>query len=323
MSGAHHGALQLKVKRIEELTPEINRYTFCAADGSWLPPFSGGSHITILIPTDGETKRNAYSLMSSPYDTSEYQIAVRRVDDGKRGSVSMHRNVREGDVLLASIPANLFPVSKHARHHLFIAGGVGITPIYAQLDELSLKGGEFELHLAVRGPEHAALGHELKERYGQRVALYGDDGRSRLNAMDILAGRPLGTHAYVCGPAGMVDDVIEAAHVLGWTDSNIHFERFEDLGSTGDPFTVTLARSGAVIKVSPEQSLLEAAEEAGHKLPYLCRGGACGECETEVLELEGTIDHRDDWLSESERATNKLIMPCVSRATCSKLIINA
>ncbi|MFJ5861181.1 PDR/VanB family oxidoreductase [Pseudarthrobacter sp. NPDC092439] len=323
MSGAHHGALQLKVKRIEELTPEINRYTFCAADGSWLPPFSGGSHITILIPTDGETKRNAYSLMSSPYDTSEYQIAVRRVDEGKRGSLSMHRNVREGDVLLASIPANLFPVSKHARHHLFIAGGVGITPIYAQLDELSLKGGEFELHLAVRGPEHAALGHELKERYGQRVALYGDDGRSRLNAMDILAGRPLGTHAYVCGPAGMVDDVIEAAHVLGWTDSNIHFERFEDLGSTGDPFTVTLARSGAVIKVSPEQSLLEAAEEAGHKLPYLCRGGACGECETEVLELEGTIDHRDDWLSESERATNKLIMPCVSRATCSKLIINA
>ncbi|MFJ6079299.1 PDR/VanB family oxidoreductase [Pseudarthrobacter sp. NPDC092419] len=323
MSGAHHGALQLKVKRIEELTLEINRYTFCAADGSWLPPFSGGSHITILIPTDGGTKRNAYSLMSSPYDTSEYQIAVRRVDDGKRGSLSMHTNVREGDVLLASIPANLFPVSKHARHHLFIAGGVGITPIYAQLDELSLKGGAFELHLAVRGPEHAALGHELKERYGQRVTLYGDDGITRLNAREILAGRPLGTHAYVCGPAGMVDDVIEAAHVLGWTDSNIHFERFEDLGSTGDPFTVTLARSGAVIEVSPEQSLLEAAEEAGHKLPYLCRGGACGECETQVLDLEGTIDHRDDWLTESERATNKLIMPCVSRATCSRLIIDA
>lgn len=323
MSGAHHGSLKLRVKRIETLTPEINRYTFCAADGSWLPPFSGGSHITVLIPADGEIKRNAYSLMSSPYDTSEYQIAVRRVDDGKRGSLAMHKNVREGDVLPASIPANLFPVSKHARHHLFIAGGVGITPIYAQLDELSLKGGSFELHLGVRGPEHAALGQELKERYGQSVTLYGDDGRSRLNSMDILAGRSLGTHAYVCGPTGMVDDVIAAARALGWTDSNIHFERFEDLGSTGDPFSVTLARSGAVIEVSPEQSLLEAAEEAGHKLPYLCRGGACGECETEVLELEGTIDHRDDWLTESERATSKLIMPCVSRATCSKLIINA
>lgn len=323
MSSGIHGSLQLKVKRIETLTPEISRFTFCAADGSWLPPFSGGSHITVLIPTDGGTKRNAYSLMSSPYDTSKYQIAVRRVDDGKSGSLAMHRNVREGDVLLASIPANLFPVSKHARHHLFIAGGVGITPIYAQLDEVSLKGGSFELHLAVRGMEHAALGHELKERYGERVTLYGDTGRSRLNSMDILAGRSLGTHAYVCGPTGMVDDVIAAAHALGWTDSNIHFERFEDLGSTGDPFSVTLARSGTLIEVSPEQSLLEAVEEAGHKLPYLCRGGACGECETEVLDLEGTINHRDDWLTESERATNKLIMPCVSRATCSKLIINA
>lgn len=323
MSDAHHGSLRLRVKRIEPVTPEINRYTFCAVDGSWLPPFSGGSHITVAIPSEGETRRNAYSLMSSPYDTSQYQIAVRRVDDGKRGSLAMHRNVREGDVLLASIPANLFPVSKHARHHIFIAGGVGITPVFAQLDELDLKGSSFELHVAVRGPEHAALGRELQERYGERVTVYGDGTGERLSAVGILTDRPLGTHAYVCGPTRMVDDVIGAAHALGWTDSNIHFERFEDLGSTGDAFSVTLARSGAEIEVAPEQSLLEAVEEAGYKLPYLCRGGACGECETEVLELDGSIDHRDDWLSESERATNKFIMPCVSRATCSKLVINA
>lgn len=323
MSDAHHGALRLRVKRIEAVTPEINRYTFCAVDGSWLPPFSGGSHITVAIPAEGETRRNAYSLMSSPYDTSEYQIAVRRVEGGKRGSLAMHRHVREGDVLQASIPANLFPVSKHARHHIFIAGGVGITPVYAQLDELSLKGDSFELHVAVRGSEHAALGRELKDRYGDRVTVYGDGDGSRLNAEAILADRPLGTHAYVCGPTRMVDDVIGSAHELGWTDSNIHFERFEDLGSTGEAFSVTLARSGVEVEVSPEQSLLEAVEEAGYKLPYLCRGGACGECETEVLELEGSIDHRDDWLSESERAANKFIMPCVSRATCSKLIINA
>ncbi len=323
MSEAQHGALRLKVDRIEAVTPEINRYTFSAEDGSWLPPFSGGSHVRVLIPFEGETRRNAYSLMSSPYDTSKYQIAVRRIDEGKRGSLAMHRNVREGDVLLVTTPANLFPVSKHARHHLFIAGGVGVTPIYAQLEELSVKGGSFELHLAVRGPEHAALGRELRELYGDRVTVYGDGDGSRLNSSEILAGRPLGTHTYVCGPDRMVNDVIDAAHALGWTESHIHYERFEDLGSTGSPFSVTLARSGAVIEVSPEQSLLEAAEEAGHKLPYLCRGGACGECETEVLELEGTIDHRDDWLSESERCTNKLFMPCVSRATCTKLVLNA
>ncbi|WP_104168587.1 PDR/VanB family oxidoreductase [Arthrobacter sp. SX1312] len=324
MSEAQHGSLRLRVDRIEPVTPEINRYTLSAEDGSWLPPFSGGSHVRVLIPfDDGQTRRNAYSLMSSPYDTSKYQIAVRRIHDGKRGSITLHEKVREGDALLVTTPANLFPLSKHARHHVFIAGGVGVTPIYSQLDELNLKGGSFELHLAVRGPEHATLGRELQEIYGERVRLYGDGDGSRLNASDVLAGRPLGTHAYVCGPARMVDDVIGAAHAHGWTDSNIHFERFEDLGSTGAPFSVTLARSGAVIEVSPEQSLLEAVEEAGHKLPYLCRGGACGECETEVLELDGSIDHRDDWLSESDRCTNKLIMPCVSRATCTKIVINA
>ena len=323
MSEAQNGALRLKVDRIEAVTPEINRFTFSAEDGSFLPPFSGGSHVRVLIEFDGQTKRNAYSLMSSPYDTSQYQIAVRRVEEGKRGSVTMHKDVREGDVLLVTTPANLFPVSKHARHHLFIAGGVGVTPIYAQLEELSVKGSSFELHLAVRGPEHAAFGRELKERYGDRVTIYGDGNGARLNASQILDGRPLGTHTYVCGPARMVDDVIGSARALGWTESNIHHERFDDLGSVGNPFSVSLARSGAVINVSPEQSLLEAAEAAGHKLPYLCRGGACGECEIEVLELEGTIDHRDDWLSEADRCSNKLIMPCVSRATCTKLVIDA
>ena len=316
MTTAHNGTLALRIDRVEAVTPEINRYTLSAADGSWLPPFSGGSHLTLLIETEDGTRRNAYSLMSSPYDASKYQIAVRRIDDGKGGSVAMHRRISVGDVIPVTIPANLFPLSKHARHHLFIAGGVGITPVFAQLEDLSLKDGSFEVHLAVRGPQHAALGREL-------VALYGHGERGRMNIAEVLAEHPLGTHVYVCGPARMIDDVVDQAHQQGWTDSHIHFERFEDAGSTGQPFSVELARSGAVIEVSPEQSLLEAAEEKGFTLPYLCRGGACGECETEVLELVGTLDHRDDWLSEADRASNALIMPCVSRASCSKLVINA
>lgn len=323
MSTAHNGTLQVRVDAIEAVTPEINRYTLVAADGSWLPPFSGGSHVTVLIPDGEETRRNAYSLMSSPYDAGRYQIGVRRVPDGRGGSKAMHDAVKEGDVLGITIPANLFPLSKHARHHVFIAGGVGVTPVFAQLEELAVKGASFEVHLAVRAPEHAALGEELRERYGDAVTVYCDVPGPGLAIADVLRDRPLGTHVYVCGPAGMIEAVIDTAHDNGWTDSHIHFERFDDTGSVGAPFSVTLARSGATIDVSPEQSLLEAAEEAGYTLPYLCRGGACGECETEVVELEGTIDHRDDWLSEADRADNKLIMPCVSRATCTKLVINA
>lgn len=323
MSVAHHGTLQLRIDRIESVTPDIKRYTFSAADGSWLPPFSGGSHIAVLVDTGGDIRRNAYSLMSSPYDASKYQIAVRRVPNGKGGSAALHDKARAGDLVAVTAPANLFPLSKHARQHLFIAGGVGITPVFAQLDELELKGGSFELHLAVRGPEHANLGRELQARYGDRVTVYGDADGSRLSIADVLADRLLGTHVYVCGPAKMIDEVVDAAHELGWTDSHIHFERFDDVGSTGEPFAVTLAKSGDVIEVSPDQSLLEAVEEKGHRLPYLCRGGACGECSTEVLELDGTIDHRDDWLSEAEKASNTLILPCVSRARCAKLVINA
>ena len=323
MSTSSAGTLHLKVESIEAVTPEISRFTFVPSDGSWLPPFSGGSHVTVLIETEDGTRRNAYSLMSSPYDASKYQIAVRRVAEGKGGSVAMHQNVREGDVVPVTIPANLFPLSKHARHHVFIAGGVGITPVFAQLEELSLKGDSFDLHLAVRGAEHSRLGRELKERYGETVTLYEGATGERLNIARVLADRPLGTHVYVCGPAGMIDEVVDSAHALGWTDPHIHFERFEDLGSTGEPFSVTMAKTGVVVNVSPEQSLLEAAEEQGYKLPYLCRGGACGECELEVVEIEGTIDHRDDWLSEKERTANSHIMPCVSRGICSKLVINA
>jgi ferredoxin-NADP reductase len=316
------GTLSVRVARIEAVTPEIKRFTLVSTNGTHLPPFSGGSNVVVLIPHANGTHRNAYSLMSSPYDSSVYQIAVRRVEDGRGGSQRMHEAVNEGDVLEILRPVNLFPLSKHARLHLFIAGGVGITPVCSQLAELRLRGTPFEVHLAVRGAEHARLGEELKREYGDAVRLYRGDIEQRLDISAVLADRPLGSHLYVCGPESMIQDAIDSAHALGWTDSHIHYERFLEQGSAGEAFSVTLARSGATIDVSPDQSLLEAAEAAGHRIPYLCRGGACGECQTEVLELDGEIFHTDDWLSDEDKATNKKIMPCVSRAKCSRLVID-
>ncbi|MDE3737800.1 oxidoreductase [Pseudomonas sp. BN415] len=316
------GTLSVRVAHIEAVTPEIKRFTLVSTDGSHLPPFSGGSNVVVLIPHENGTYRNAYSLMSSPYDSSAYQIAVRRVEDGRGGSLRMHEAVNEGDVLQILRPVNLFPLSKHARLHLFVAGGVGITPVCSQLAELRLRGTPFEVHLAVRGTEHARLGEELQRKYGDAVRLYRGSLDQRLDISAVLADRPLGSHLYVCGPETMIQDAIDSARAQGWTDSHIHYERFLEQGSAGEAFSVTLARSGATINVSPDQSLLEAAEAAGHRIPYLCRGGACGECETEVLELDGEILHTDDWLSDEDKATNKKIMPCVSRAKCSRLVID-
>lgn len=318
----HNGTLKVRVARIETLTPEIKRFTLVDLEGKHLPAFSGGSHVVVVIDEADKTYRNAYSLMNSPYDSSAYQIAVRRVSEGRGGSRFLHTQVKEGDLLQIMQPANLFPLAKHARQHVFIAGGVGITPMYSQLDELHLKQVDFELHLAVRGPEHTKLGLELQARYGQHVHLYVLGEGPRMNIRQVLAERPLGSHVYVCGPDSMIDDTIDSAHALGWTDSHIHYERFVEQGSLGESFSVTLARQGVTLEVAPDQSLLEAAEEAGYSVPYLCRGGACGYCETEVLEIEGELDHRDDWLSEEDKLSKRKFMPCVSRANCSRLVVD-
>lgn len=316
------GTLLVRVARIEAVTPDIKRFTLVSRDGRHLPPFSGGSNIVVLIPQAGSTRRNAYSLMSSPFDSSAYQIAVRRLDEGRGGSRWMHEALKEGDELEIQRPVNLFPLSKHARLHVFIAGGVGITPICSQLVELKLRGTPFELHFACRGVEHARIGEELRSLYGNFVRLYYDDAGQRLDIAAVLAQRPLGSHVYVCGPESMIQQTIDTAHAQGWTDSHIHYERFLEQGSVGEGFSVVLARSGATIDVSPDQSLLEAAEAAGYSIPYLCRGGACGACETDVIELEGELIHTDDWLSAEDKAANKKLMPCVSRAKCTRLVID-
>ncbi|MEF9899224.1 MAG: PDR/VanB family oxidoreductase [Pseudomonas sp.] len=318
----HNGTLSVRVTRIENLTPEIKRFTLVDLDGKHLPAFSGGSHVVVVVEDGDKTHRNAYSLMGSPYDSSAYQIAVRRVSDGRGGSRYLHDALEEGALLQILQPANLFPLAKHARQHVFIAGGVGITPVYSQMEELHIKQADFELHLAVRGPEHTALGLELQARYGERVHLYVQGQEARMDIRQILTARPLGSHVYVCGPDSMIDDTLDSARALGWTDSHIHYERFVEQGSNGQPFSVTLARQGVTIDVPPDQSLLEAAEQAGYKVPYLCRGGACGYCETEVLEVEGELDHRDDWLSEEDKQSNRKFMPCVSRACGSRLVVD-
>lgn len=318
----HNGTLSVQVARIESLTPEIKRFTLVDPSGKHLPAFSGGSHVVVVMDEGDTTYRNAYSLMNSPYDSSAYQIAVRRVSDGRGGSRFMHDHVIEGAQLQIMQPANLFPLAKHGRQHVFIAGGVGITPVYSQMEELHLKQAEFELHIAVRSPEHATLGLELQAKYGDRVTLYVQSQDERLDIRQILSNRPLGSHVYVCGPDGMINDTVDSAHDLGWTDSHIHYERFVEQGSNGEPFSVTLARQGVTIEVPADQSLLEAAEQAGFAVPYLCRGGACGYCETEVLEVEGELDHRDDWLSEEDKLSKRKFMPCVSRANCSRLVVD-
>jgi ferredoxin-NADP reductase len=270
---------------------------------------------------DGErTRMNPYSLMSSPVDTSEYTISVRRDDAGRGGSLFMHNQVKPGDAMVVSYPVNLFSLDLRAKKHLMIAGGIGITPFVAQTAQLAAEGGAFELHYAFRTEALGTYADVLQARYGRRVNLYRDDRGELLPLDRLLEGQPLGTHLYVCGPAPMIDWVRSRAAEAGWPPETVHFEHFS-APQPGKPFDVTLALSGKTIHVGEQESLLEAIEAAGVDPPYLCRGGVCGQCETNVVSCDGIFLHNDHWLSEDDHKSGRKIMPCVSRFVGPSLVL--
>jgi ferredoxin len=158
----------------------------------------------------------------------------------------------------------------------------------------------------------ASYANELQTKHPTRVHVYHDDRDERIALRELLDGQPLGTHLYVCGPKGMIGWVCDTAASLGWPREAVHYEEFLAPAS-GKPFAVKLARSNKLIQVGEHQSLLEAIEAAGVEAPYLCRGGACGQCETDVLESDGAFLHKDHWLTPAQCASGTKIMPCVSR----------
>jgi ferredoxin-NADP reductase len=226
----------------------------------------------------------------------------------------MHDRVTVGTSLQISDPVNLFPVARQGRKHILVAGGIGITPFVAMMRELADARSDFELHYAVRSQSRGAFCESLLSAYGARVHLYRDDMGEVLPLAGILAGQPLGTHMYVCGPAPMIDWALQTGCAAGWPEENLHSERFS-APPTGDPFTLRLARSNREIVVGPQQSILEALEQNGVDAPCLCRGGACGQCETRVVAADGPLQHNDHYLSDEEKRRGEAIMICVSRTT--------
>jgi dimethylamine monooxygenase subunit B len=316
------GGVEIKV-RVAEIVPvadRIKRFRFERIDGQPFPVFAGGAHTVVSMPDVGRIRRNPYSLMGSGTETSSYQISVLRTLDSRGGSAFMHEQVNVGTQLSISYPVNLFPLDLRAKKHLFLAGGIGITPFMAMADQLAGIDGAFELHYAMRGRQEGAYWQTLKERYGHRVNLAFDNEKQALDLTRILERQPLGTSLYVCGPGGMIDWVLKTAESMGWPKQAVHSERFlAPMGGT--PFNVELALSGKTIHVSEHESLLEAIENAGVDAPYLCRGGACGQCETQVIAYDGTLLHADHFLTADEHASGKKIMPCVSRFEGTKLVL--
>ncbi|WP_232280963.1 PDR/VanB family oxidoreductase [Novosphingobium nitrogenifigens] len=307
-------SLLLRVARTELLSPTLKRIVLEAADGGLLPPAAAGAHITLTLPVDpdGKPVRNSYSLVSA--SGQAYELIVRRAVRSRGGSHYVHDRLGEGAVLEATIPHNLFPLSNVARKHLLIGGGIGITPMLSFLSALRASDARVELHQVAASDEAGVFTALLGPRPGDEIHVHA--GRGGLDLAELLAVQPLGTHVYTCGPAALMDAVVAQAKALGWPASHVHREDFGAAG--GEPFVVRLAKSGQDVAVDAEETMLEALERVGAPVRSLCRGGACGECVVSVVE--GVPEHRDHYLSDAEKASGLLVMPCMSRA-CSDVLV--
>jgi len=313
--------LEVTLAEVVEVNALVKRFRFVRRDGGEMPTFSGGAHVVVEMRDGGITRLNPYSVMSDPRDRTCLMISVRRDDVGRGGSLFLHQKAKAGDQMVISYPVNLFSLDLRARKHLMIAGGIGITPFLAQIKQLAATNGRFELHYSVRSQALASYADDLRDHHPEHVRIYHDDQDERIDLDTLLDGQPLGTHLYVCGPKGMIDWAVKTALAQGWPREAVHSEEFL-APQSGQPFEVTLDRSGKTIKVGEHQSLLEALEAAGVDAPYLCRGGACGQCETDVLRHEGKFVHRDHWLTDEQKSCGNKIMPCVSRFEGKTLVID-
>jgi dimethylamine monooxygenase subunit B len=300
--------LAVRVHSMEPLSPTLKLIVLEHADGDSLPTSLPGAHLALILPGEKRDYRNSYSITSQPDQRSRYEIIVRRTLDSRGGSAFIHTKLRQGDVLSAAMPNSQFPLQNNARKHLLIGGGIGITPLLSFLPVLRARREWLELHQFSTRGEVSVFERLLAPFGGHDVHVH--VGRLAISLADLLACQPLGTHIYCCGPRVLMDAVQDMALALGWPPIRVNLESFGAFG--GDPFFVRLSRSDREIPVGEHESMLEALENAGLQVPSLCRGGACGECLSTVLD--GVPDHRDHFLTAEEKAAGRLVMPCVSRA---------
>ncbi len=313
--------LRLTRRRVE--ATDICTFELSDPRGRDLPPFSAGSHINVHV-RPGLIR--SYSLCNDPRETHRYLIGVLRVPDSRGGSRAMHETLREGALVEVGVPSNRFALEHSARHHLLLAGGIGVTPILSMAEQLAAMGADFQMHYCTRSKERTAFLERIRNSiFARRVSFHYNDGPpdQRFDPASILAHPSADTHVYVCGPGGFMDAVITTARSSGWQEENIHREYFK--GGTQSPalnvpFEVKVASTGRIIRVPAEKSALEALREAGVELQFSCSQGVCGTCMTRVLA--GEPDHRDLYLTAEEHARNDRFMPCCSRSAGGMLIVD-
>ena len=311
--------LGLRVSRKYLLTPGIVLIDLIEPDGIDLPQFTPGAHITVKTP---KGLHRSYSLCGHPKDQQKWQIAVKRENLGRGGSCSMFDELLEGDILPTRPWLNFFELKDNAKFFIFVAGGIGITPIMSMIWHLlSLGKNNFQLYYCSRDPLSTAFLEQLNQpEIVDKVKIHHDHG-DLSQALDFwpLFENPNDSDIYCCGPSGMMDSVRDmTGH---WPNENVHFESFgftESTFSDNNSFDIILNSSGKRINVLPNCSILDALRLNGESVSSSCESGTCGSCRTGLIS--GEVEHRDYVLLDDEKT--KHIMICVSRAITPELVLD-
>lgn len=310
--------LAVRVARKWREAERIAAFELRDPDGAALPPFTPGAHVEVHLP--GGVVRQ-YSLCGDPADTSRYEIAV-LLQEGA-GSRAMHA-LEEGAPVTIGVPRNHFELDSGARRTLLVAGGIGITPLLPMADRLNILDRQFALHYCVRSVGGAAfIGRLGAAPFASRVHVHADDGPAaqRLDLPALFAGAGAETRLYVCGPAGFIAMVKEAALAHGFAAGRIHVEHFANAGiAAGGAFDVRLAATGKTVTVPAGVSIVDCLAGHGVEIVASCRQGVCGCCLTTVLE--GEPDHQDCYLTDAERALGDRLLPCCSRSKTPLLVLD-
>lgn len=318
------GTLSVRITGRERVAHDENviALTFEALDGGPLPMWRAGAHLDLLLPSG---RMREYSLCGDPADTDRYRIAVRRIPDGGGGSIEVHDALAVGDVLSIKGPRNAFPLAlpgfgSTATQLRFIAGGIGITPILPMIASAQRLGLDWSMIYTGRSLDSIPFREELAA-YGDRIEIRTDD-TDGLPTMAALTGGnddgpASGTAIYCCGPVPMLEGLRK--YLSDRPDVELHFERFSPPPvENGREFTVRLESIPSEFTVAADESMLAAIRRVKPSVPYSCQQGFCGTCK--VRAIKGDVEHRDNVLTEDERAAGYLLT-CVSRCEGDELTL--
>jgi ferredoxin-NADP reductase len=298
--------LSLVVRRVVVEASDVVSVQLSTADWSPLPSWQPGCHLDVELPS-GIVRQ--YSLCGDPEDRFTYRIAVRRLGTG---SQAVHA-LSAGDVVSVRGPHNAFPFIRVPRY-LFIAGGIGITPILPMVRLAAARGADWHFVYRGRSRESMPFLDEISALDAKRVWIRPDTEYGvPVSGAELLTKALPDTQVYCCGPPPMI------ASVRVDRGTGLHYERFSPPPIfDGHPFSVELRRSGTVLEVPADRSALDVVRDVKPSVAYSCRQGFCGTCRVGLLA--GDVQHHDRVLTDDERQHSMTI--CVSRARHSRVVLD-